>query len=87
VHGLPFNKLKIDRSFINNIESNQKSQDIVRALVTLCHDLGLACIIEGVETLNQLKMVEKLGGATIQGYYFSRPMPAEAVASYLESRS
>lgn len=83
IHALPFNKLKIDRSFIIDIESNSKSQDIVRSLVTLCQDLSLACIIEGVETVDQLHMVQNLGGATIQGYYFSRPMPAESVAHYL----
>ncbi len=83
VHALPINKLKIDKSFISDIGANPRSRNIVRSLITLCHDLGVTCIIEGVETTDQLQIVRELGGAAIQGYYFSKPMPAASVDAYL----
>jgi EAL domain-containing protein (putative c-di-GMP-specific phosphodiesterase class I) len=83
VHALPINKLKIDKSFISDIGANPRSRNIVRSLITLCHDLGVTCIIEGVETTDQLRIVRELGGAAIQGYYFARPMPTASVDAYL----
>ncbi|MDR5741490.1 MULTISPECIES: EAL domain-containing protein [unclassified Caballeronia] len=85
VHALPFNKLKIDKRFIGDIEANPRSRNIVRSLITLCHDLGVTCIIEGVETTDQLRIVRELGGAAIQGYYFARPMPAANIDAYLRT--
>jgi len=83
VHKLPLNKLKIDRSFVTDIESNGASLKIVKSLIALCADMGLTCIVEGVETVHQLRILESLGCRSAQGYYFARPMPASEVEVWL----
>ncbi len=84
VHRLPLDKIKIDRSFVTDIETNAASRKIVRSLLTLCKDLKIACVVEGVETEAQLKVLAKLGCAFVQGYYFARPMSAAAAQAYLD---
>ncbi len=87
VHRLPLDKIKIDRSFVTDIESDAASRKIVRSLLTLCKDLKITCIVEGVETEAQLKVLTKLGCAFVQGYYFARPMSAGAAQTYLDISS
>jgi len=87
VHRLPLDKIKIDRSFVTDIESDAASRKIVRSLLTLCKDLKITCIVEGVETEAQLKVLTKLGCAFVQGYYFARPMSAGAAQAYLDIAS
>jgi diguanylate cyclase (GGDEF)-like protein len=84
VHRLPLDKIKIDRSFVTDIETDASSRKIVRSLLTLSKDLKITCIVEGVETDAQLKVLTKLGCTYVQGYYFARPMSAGAVQAYLE---
>lgn len=81
---LPIDRLKIDRSFIIGIEDNQMMQNIVRAIVSLCKDLGWDCVVEGIETEQQLKVLNRLGCYLIQGYYFSKPMQATEALDYVE---
>ena len=83
VHRLPLDKIKVDRSFITDIDSNPVSLKIVKSLTALCADMNLTCIIEGVETEVQLKVLRELGCRMVQGYYFARPMPAAEVMDYL----
>ena len=83
VHRLPLDKIKIDRSFMKDIETRGSSRDIVKTIVDLCQNLKLACVVEGVETKEQVDVVRGLGGAMMQGYYFGKPMLASAVASFL----
>ena len=83
VHALPLDKIKIDRSFVKNLEDNVAGQTIVRSMMTLCRDLRLSCVVEGVETDSQLRAVSELGCEQIQGYYFSKPLAAAEVARYL----
>jgi diguanylate cyclase (GGDEF)-like protein len=83
VHALPLDKIKIDRSFVRHINDNASSQTIVRSMLTLCRDLNMACIVEGVETLEQLTTLSELGCEQIQGYYFAKPMPASEVSRFL----
>lgn len=73
VHQLPLDKLKIDRSFIANIDSNLASQKIVKSLVSLCNDLQLTCVVEGVETAAELEAIRGLGCTFVQGYHYGRP--------------
>ncbi|MDV6332342.1 putative bifunctional diguanylate cyclase/phosphodiesterase [Asticcacaulis sp. 201] len=84
VHRLPLDKIKVDRSFITDLGRNSVSLKIVKSLTALCTDMGLDCIVEGVETEAQLAILRDLGCTLAQGYYFARPMPAEAVLDYLD---
>jgi EAL domain-containing protein (putative c-di-GMP-specific phosphodiesterase class I) len=70
-------KLKIDQSFTKNMESNQDSENIVDAIINMARSLNLKTIAEGVENQKQLEMFKIKNCDEIQGYYFSRPIPAE----------
>ncbi|MGA2848684.1 MAG: EAL domain-containing protein [Terracidiphilus sp.] len=75
---LPFNYLKIDRSFIRELLTRKSSQDIVRAIMQLAHSLKLKVVAEGVETEEQLCNLRELGCDYIQGFLISKPIDAEA---------
>ncbi len=83
VHRLPLDKIKIDRGFIKDIETQAACRDIVKTVIDLCRNLKLACVIEGMETKEQAEILLGLGGTLMQGYYFGRDMPADAVPSFL----
>ncbi len=83
VHRLPLDKLKIDRSFVSDINENPVSHKIVKSLTGLCDDMEIACVVEGVETRAQLDSLRRLGCDFLQGYYFSKPMPGAAIDDYL----
>jgi predicted signal transduction protein with EAL and GGDEF domain len=83
VHRLPLDKIKIDRSFIKDIETQATCRDIVKAVIDLCRNLKLACVIEGMETKEQAQILRSLGGSMMQGHYFARDMPADAVPGFL----
>lgn len=74
---LPLDTLKIDRSFIGNVDSNAADEAIVSAILAMARSLGLKVVAEGVETKAQLAVLEKHGCEMAQGYYFSKPVPAE----------
>jgi len=83
---LPFDELKIDKSFIVDITTNPTSASIVDATINLGKALGLAVITEGVETKEQFDMLVRAGCRSFQGYAFHRPLPVEALeAQLLES--
>ena len=84
VHRLPLDKLKIDRSFVTDIATNPASVKIVRSLLGLCADMDLDCIVEGIETEEQVKVLTALGCFTAQGYHFARPMPPADIPGWLE---
>jgi diguanylate cyclase (GGDEF)-like protein len=73
----PIDKLKIDRVFISEIASRPEDASIVRAIVSLAHSLRLKVVAEGVETAAQLEFLKAIGCDEYQGYYFSRPLPAD----------
>ncbi len=75
---LPFDVLKIDRSFIRRIDEEASSRDIVRMLVTLAESLHMTVVAEGIETPEQLMWVRNCGCLKAQGFLFARPMPADA---------
>ena len=70
----PISKLKIDRSFVTEIESNPNNHAIVSAIIALSHNLGISVIAEGIETKEELAVLEKLDCEIGQGYYFSKPL-------------
>ena len=69
------NTLKIDRSFVQDITENETNQTIVRAVVSMANDLGVSVITEGVENMEQVRLLYRLGCVFIQGFVFSRPQP------------
>ena len=80
---LPLDKLKIDHSFIQEVTTSRDDAQIVRAIVSLAHSLHLKVIAEGVETEEQLDFLRRLGCDQYQGYYCSKPVPADAFARFL----
>lgn len=83
VHRLPLDKIKIDRSFVADVNENPVSHKIIKSLTGLCDDMEIACVVEGVETRAQLDSLRRLGCDFIQGYYFAKPMPGDAIDGYL----
>ena len=81
VHQLSLDKIKIDRGFIRNIAMQENSRNIVKTVIDLCRNLKFDCVVEGVETAEQVEIVSRLGCSTMQGYFFSKPMPQDAVAA------
>jgi diguanylate cyclase (GGDEF)-like protein/PAS domain S-box-containing protein len=86
LHRFPFNGLKIDRSFVKAMQSGGEGQEIVGAIVTLAHSLGLKVVAEGVETAEQLERLRALGCGYAQGYYFFRPATPEEMDNILANQ-
>ena len=84
LHRFPIDVLKIDRAFVQNLASDRHDQAIVRAITALGMSLGLHIIAEGIETEDQLRFVQTLYCEEAQGYYFSRPIGAQAFTELLE---
>ncbi|WP_243369679.1 EAL domain-containing protein [Geotalea sp. SG265] len=82
---LPIQTLKIDQSFVSDIDTNKDDAAIATAVINMARSLRLNVIAEGVETVEQLKMLSNLDCQEMQGYLFSRPVPAEEVTSLLHS--
>ncbi|MCM3567013.1 EAL domain-containing protein [Neobacillus mesonae] len=80
---LPLDTLKIDRSFIFDIDTNPSSKALTNAISNLAHALNMKVIAEGVETEKQLKQVKTLRCDSVQGFYYSRPLSSEAADQYL----
>ena len=81
---LPLHTLKIDRSFIRQITTNPISLEIVAGMLRLSRTLGLTCVLEGVETEEELAILRPLGADVIQGYLFGRPMDASRIPALLQ---
>ncbi|MBK9081390.1 MAG: EAL domain-containing protein [Rhizobiales bacterium] len=84
VHRLPLDKIKIDRSFVQALSSHLPTRDIIRTILSLCQNLQLTCIVEGMETPAEVEILRGLGCTTMQGYFFARPTPADEVARFFE---
>ncbi|NML73218.1 EAL domain-containing protein [Rhizobium sp. S-51] len=80
-----FDKLKIDQSFISDIETNADSRAIVDAVIRLGRDLGVSLAAEGVETSGQYELLRRLGCGEIQGYLVGKPMPAAELERLMDS--
>ena len=76
---LPINTLKIDKSFIDNIVTNEREKAIVDGIIQLAQKIDLDVIAEGVESKEQIKLLKSMGCNQIQGYYFSKPLPADEI--------
>lgn len=82
---LPVDKLKVDQSFVRDIETDSSDAAIVRSIISLGHRLDLRVIAEGVETLAELDFLRMRGCDEVQGYYFSRPLPADEFERFIKS--
>ncbi|MCK8779705.1 EAL domain-containing protein [Rhizobium sp. NTR19] len=83
----PFDKIKIDQSFIRSLETNADSAAIVRAVTALGKSLGMMTIAEGVETESQLELIARDGCAQVQGYLTGRPLAADAASELISTRT
>jgi EAL domain-containing protein (putative c-di-GMP-specific phosphodiesterase class I) len=76
--------LKIDRSFIRDLGITPQSAAVVTAIIALARSLGLRVVAEGVESLRQMEVLHRLGCGVMQGFLFSRALPAAELRSWLE---
>jgi len=82
----PFDNLKIDKAFINDIPSNEEDESLVLTIITLTHNFKLKVIAEVVETRKQVDFLILKNCDEIQGYFFSRPLPAMEVEQLFNKR-
>jgi EAL domain-containing protein (putative c-di-GMP-specific phosphodiesterase class I) len=82
---LPVDGLKIDRAFVRNLPADRGDATIARALITMATGLGRKLVAEGIETREQMQFLCTEGCQHLQGYLFSRPIPAEEFALHLEA--
>ena len=83
LHSFPFDKIKIDRSFVTDRSDTTGQNAIIRAITALGVSLGMSTIAEGVETREQLDRIRTEGCTSVQGYLYSRPVPIEQVAALI----
>ncbi len=83
LRSFPFDKVKIDKSFVEDLGTSGNGHAVIRAITTLAAALGMETLAEGVEDIAQFEVLEREGCQHIQGYLFSRPVPADAVAELL----
>ncbi|MGH2342505.1 putative bifunctional diguanylate cyclase/phosphodiesterase [Segnochrobactraceae bacterium EtOH-i3] len=86
LHGLPVDRIKIDRSFVMGIGRAQSSEVIIRAVIGLAHSLSLEVVAEGVETPEQASFLAACGCDCVQGYLYGYPMPADEATEWLARR-
>lgn len=83
---LPIDKIKIDRSFVHEMASNDSDLTIVKSMIKLSHGLGKRVLAEGVETSEQLEVLRKLGCDAVQGYYISKPVCEQDLGHYFKRK-
>jgi diguanylate cyclase (GGDEF)-like protein/PAS domain S-box-containing protein len=83
LRSFPFDKIKIDRSFVRELPDNGDCRTIIRAVAELANGLGIATTAEGVETQQQMDQVIAEGCTEAQGYFFSRPLPVDGIRKLL----
>ncbi len=83
LHSFPFDKIKIDRSFVTDRGDVASQNAIIRAITSLGMSLGMSTIAEGVETSEQLSRIRGEGCTSVQGYLFSRPIPVDQVQQFM----
>jgi len=87
LHQMPFDDIKIDRSFVSKIDDDGTTPVIVTAIVSLAASLGMACVAEGIETPEQERVLRGLGCRFGQGWHFGRPQPAALAQEWLLRRA
>jgi diguanylate cyclase (GGDEF)-like protein len=82
----PFQILKLDRSFIVDLPNSEKQQAVVKSIIELCATLNIEVVAEGVETEEELAMIDQLGCHCIQGFVYARPKPLADIENWLKQR-
>ena len=83
LHKFSVDKLKVDKSFVRDLENNRENSEIVKAIVSLGHALDLDVVAEGCENEKQLEMLKNLDCDAVQGFYFARPLSAEKAEEFI----
>ena len=84
---IPASELKIDKSFIDHIQDGGHDLELVKIMIHIAHQLGLLVVAEGVEDESTCQLLKTLGCDYIQGYYFSKPLPAQEFERWLTNNS
>ena len=84
---LPVRIIKLDMALVKNYFVNEKAQFVIKSTVKMAHDIGLSVVAEGVETIEELAAMEALGIDLIQGYFFSKPIPANDFVKFIDVHS
>jgi diguanylate cyclase (GGDEF)-like protein/PAS domain S-box-containing protein len=86
LHRFPVDQVKLDRSFVENLDEDGEGSPIARAVVNMAHALDISVTAEGVETEQQLRGLQRLGCDRAQGFLFAKPMPADELSALLRSK-
>ena len=81
---IPFDVIKIDKAFLDDVDIDQKSRLMIKNIIDLAHILEAYVVMEGVQDEKQVRMLEDMGADCIQGFYYSRPLPPEEYQHFLE---
>ena len=81
---MPLSELKIDKSFIDNVPNDAEASEIVKTILSLASNLKLNTVAEGVETKEQLALLYDQGCKEMQGFWFSKPLPASEMRSLIK---
>ena len=83
---MPFSEIKVDKSFVMHEHQSRESRSVIKSIIDLGHSLGLLVTAEGVDNIDTLTYLNSLSCDLAQGYYIARPMPGEAIQSWVELR-
>lgn len=81
---IPFDVIKIDKAFLDDVDIDQKSRLMIKNIIDLAHILDAYVVMEGVQDEKQVKMLKEMGADAIQGFYYSRPLPPDEYQAFLE---
>jgi EAL domain-containing protein (putative c-di-GMP-specific phosphodiesterase class I) len=84
LHRFPLDEIKIDKSFLDHFPDDHHEQAIISSLVGLAMEMDLRIVAEGVERMDQIRVLHEMGCNTIQGYFFAKPMPLASFSAWAE---
>lgn len=87
LNNMPFDQVKIDRSFVTNIDTDDRKKKVMRGILSLTTELDFKIIIEGTETIEEIMMVQEMGCDVVQGYYHAKPVPADLIRGVVDKIS